>query len=97
MAIARCARPRNLLLLTDVVLPQMMGTDLAEKLARLLPSLRVLFMSGYAHPLLGADGTLEPEVHLIQKPFMESTLLEKVREVLEAVPPTVAAPTRRSA
>jgi hypothetical protein len=57
----------------------------------------VLFMSGYAHPLLGADGTLEPEVRLIQKPFLEASLLEKLREVLEDVPPTAAAPARRSA
>jgi CheY-like chemotaxis protein len=77
------------LLLTDVVLPLMMGTDLADKVSGTRPQLRVLFMSGYAHPLLDARGTLEPDVHLIQKPFMESALLEKLRQVLEAAP-TVA-------
>jgi len=40
---------------------------------------------------------LEPEVQLIQKPFLEATLLEKLREVLEAVPPATLAPARRSA
>jgi CheY-like chemotaxis protein len=74
------------LLLTDVVLPQMMGTDLADQLSGTRPGLRVLFMSGYAHPLLEARGTLEPDVQLIQKPFMESALLEKLRQVLDAEP-----------
>lgn len=76
------------LLLTDVVLPKMLGTALADQLRARHPGLRVLFMSGYAHPLLGAEGTLEPQVNLIQKPFMESALLQKLRDVLEAAPTT---------
>jgi two-component system, cell cycle sensor histidine kinase and response regulator CckA len=42
----------------------------------------VVFMSGYTQALLGAQGVLEPGVHLIEKPFSESTLLTKLHEVL---------------
>jgi PAS domain S-box-containing protein len=72
------------LLLTDVVMPQMLGKDVAERVAALRPDIRVLFMSGYAQPILGSTGTLEEGVTLLEKPFSEAQLLEKVREVLDA-------------
>jgi FixJ family two-component response regulator len=56
----------------------------ADRIGTLRPDLRVLFMSGYAHPVLASQGTLDPGVTLIEKPFSETTLLEKVREVLDA-------------
>lgn len=72
------------LLLTDVVMPHMQGNELAPQLVRARPDLRVLYMSGFAQPALAADGTLPPEMDLLDKPFNEPTLLARVRGVLEA-------------
>ncbi len=72
------------LLISDVIMPRMLGKEVADRLGRLRSGLRVLFMSGYAHPVLTSQGTLDPGVTLIEKPFSETILLEKVREVLDA-------------
>jgi CheY-like chemotaxis protein len=72
------------LLLTDVVMPKMLGKEVAERFAQQRPDTRVLFMSGYAQPVLGAKGNLEPGFSLVEKPFSEATLLSKVRDVLDA-------------
>jgi PAS domain S-box-containing protein len=72
------------LLLTDVVMPQMQGNELARLIAADRPELRVLFMSGYAQHALGASGTLEPGSILLEKPFTEPTVLALVRRILEA-------------
>ena len=72
------------LLLTDVVMPQMQGNELARLITAERPELRVLFMSGYAEHALGATGTLEPGAILLEKPFTEPTVLALVRRVLEA-------------
>ena len=74
------------LLLTDVVMPHMQGNKLAVRLAAVRPGVRVLYMSGYAQPILGDDGTLEDGVLLIEKPFTESVLLAKVDHALHAAP-----------
>jgi PAS domain S-box-containing protein len=71
-------------LLTDVVMPQMQGNELAAKILALHPGTRVVFMSGYTKGLLNAQGVLEPGNHLIEKPFSEETLLSKLHEVLSA-------------
>jgi CheY-like chemotaxis protein len=72
------------LLLTDVIMPQMNGSELAPRLVASRPDLRVLFMSGFAQPALGASGTLAPGVVLLDKPFTEPALLASVREALVA-------------
>jgi PAS domain S-box-containing protein len=72
------------LLLTDVVMPHMLGNELAPQLIEARPDLRVLFMSGFAQPALAANGKLQPGLALLDKPFNEPTLLARVREVLEA-------------
>ena len=71
------------LLITDVVMPQMLGKEVAERVSAVRPDVRVLFMSGYAEPILTSQGTLEPGVTLVEKPFSESQLLSKVRDVLD--------------
>jgi PAS domain S-box-containing protein len=71
-------------LLTDVVMPKMQGKELADRLRRKEPGLKVVFMSGYTQGLLGAQGVLEPGVHLIEKPFSKASMLAKLREVLAA-------------
>jgi hypothetical protein len=66
-------------------MPQMLGKEVAERVAALRPGVRVLFMSGYAMPVLGEEGRLAPGVSLLEKPFSESQLLSKVRDVLDGV------------
>jgi PAS domain S-box-containing protein len=82
VALARDHRGRIDLLLTDIVMPSMLGTDLAELLRSEQPELRVLFMSGHAQPLSGAGTAVPAGAPLLQKPFLESELLDKLAEVL---------------
>ncbi len=72
------------LLLTDVIMPGMLGKELAERILERRPETRVLYMSGYASPMLGMTATVPPGMHLVEKPFTEQTLLAKVREALAA-------------
>ncbi|MHB8691215.1 MAG: response regulator [Solirubrobacteraceae bacterium] len=71
------------LLLTDVEMPQMQGAEVVQRIRAARPQIRVLYMSGYAQQVLTAEGTLEHDVSLIEKPFTEHALLTKVREVLD--------------
>jgi two-component system, cell cycle sensor histidine kinase and response regulator CckA len=71
------------LLMTDVVMPEMNGRDLAERLSSLYPSLKCLFMSGYTANVIAHHGILDEGVHFIQKPFSIKNLAAKVREVLD--------------
>jgi len=71
-------------LLTDVIMPHMQGKELADKVCFLQPTAQVVFMSGYTQGLLGAQGVLEPDVRLIEKPFSEASLLAKLHEMLNA-------------
>ncbi|MFC3735957.1 hybrid sensor histidine kinase/response regulator [Paractinoplanes deccanensis] len=71
------------LLLTDVVMPHMLGKDLAERFAEIRPDSAVLFMSGYARPVLASQGTLDPDVTLVEKPFSKAQLLTAVQKSLE--------------
>jgi hypothetical protein len=72
------------LLLTDVVMPDVSGRDLAERLAGISPSMRILFMSGYSDEAVYRHGVISPNAAFIEKPFTERTLAGKVREVLDA-------------
>jgi PAS domain S-box-containing protein len=69
------------LLLTDVVMPEMSGAELARRLARARPDLRVLFMSGYT-----SEGMIEAGAPLLQKAFTLDGLARAVREALDAPP-----------
>jgi CheY-like chemotaxis protein len=73
------------LLLTDVVMPELNGRVLADRLGTMFPSLRVLFMSGYSDEAVVRHGMIRPNTAFIEKPFSESGLARKVREVLDAV------------
>ena len=73
------------LVLTDVVMPDMGGVELVERLLELRPELKVVYMSGYAH------GDKQPgpqgeDRSFLQKPFSSESLTLKVREVLDGVP-----------
>lgn len=71
------------LLMTDVVMPEMNGRDLAKELQSLYPDLKCLFMSGYTADVISHHGVLEDGVNFIQKPFSISDLAARVREVLD--------------
>ena len=71
------------LLLTDVVMPQMNGKDLADQLEAIHPGTRVLYTSGYTDEVIGHHGVLEEGTRFLQKPFSQPTLARKVREVLD--------------
>ena len=70
------------LLITDVVMPEMNGRALAERLAALHPGLKVLFMSGFTSDAIAHHGVLDDGIHFIQKPFSMRNISRKVREAL---------------
>jgi two-component system, cell cycle sensor histidine kinase and response regulator CckA len=71
------------LVLTDVVMPQMSGPELAKRLRGLRPEIKVLFMSGYTDDTIIRHGMLDPKTRFLQKPLTPEDLLQKVREVLD--------------
>jgi PAS domain S-box-containing protein len=71
-------------LVTDVVLPDMRGPEIAERLRRLRPDIAVLFTSGYDQNAIARDGVLEPSVNFLQKPYTLSKLGETVRRALDS-------------
>lgn len=71
------------LLITDVVMPEMNGKDLRDKLVILKPDLKGIFMSGYTANVIAHHGILDEGVSFLQKPFSVQALLEKVRDVLD--------------
>jgi CheY-like chemotaxis protein len=70
------------LLMTDVVMPEMNGRDLARNLLSLYPDLKRLFMSGYTANVIAHHGVLDEGIHFIQKPFTMQDLATKIRNVL---------------
>ena len=70
------------LLVTDVVMPHMLGKEVAERMRLIKPEIEVVFMSGYARPVLASQGRLDPGVALVEKPFSEADLLAVAGQVL---------------
>ena len=70
------------LVLTDVVMPNLSGRELAQRLGKLQPGIRVLFMSGYTDEVIVNNGVLEVGAEFIQKPFSPEQLAAKIRAVL---------------
>ncbi len=70
------------LLLTDVIMPEMNGSVLVERVLARQPGMRHLFMSGYTANIIASQGVLDEGVAFIQKPFARKDLADKIREVL---------------
>jgi PAS domain S-box-containing protein len=71
------------LLLTDVIMPKMTGNEVAARIRTIRPEIPVLYMSGYAQPVLTENGTLPDGVIIIEKPFTSHELLERVHNHLQ--------------
>jgi two-component system, cell cycle sensor histidine kinase and response regulator CckA len=71
------------LMVTDVIMPQMSGRELAERLTLMRPEMHVLYMSGYPDNAIVQHGVLEPGTSFLQKPFTINALELKVREILD--------------
>ena len=78
------------LLLTDVVMPEMNGRDLAQKILKIQPKLKCLFMSGYTADVIARNGVLDKGVHFIEKPFTKQTLALQIRQALDSPPPSAS-------
>ena len=72
------------LLVTDVVMPDMNGRELSQRLTRVRPRIRTLYLSGYTDDAILHHGVLEEGVAFLQKPFSLGALARKVRDVIEA-------------
>lgn len=70
------------LLITDVMMPEMNGQDLADTLQKLYPQIRTLFMSSFTADIITHNGALAEGMHFLQKPFSKSDLTTKVHEML---------------
>jgi CheY-like chemotaxis protein len=71
------------LMITDVIMPGLSGSVLAERLTAARPEMRVLFMSGYANPAVVEHGVLGPDCGFLDKPFTRDALVRKVRTLLD--------------
>jgi PAS domain S-box-containing protein len=89
-ALVQCERESIDLVLTDVVMPQVNGRELADRLLALQPGLKVLFMSGYADNVIAHHGVLETSGQFIQKPFTPEDLARKIRALLGQPAATLA-------
>ncbi len=75
-------KPPIALLITDVVMPEMNGRDLADKLTELKPGIRILFMSGYTNEMISSRGIKDGDVPFLQKPFTPAALIDKIEGML---------------
>jgi PAS domain S-box-containing protein len=87
-AVRRAGDPAQLitLLLTDVVMPEMMGNEVAARISAIRPDVPALFMSGYAQPILDSHGVAAASFDILAKPFTEAALLTRIRQAITRIP-----------
>ncbi len=83
LALAKNHSGRIHLLITDVIMPEMNGQELRQRLQEIQPELKVIFISGYTANIIAHHGVLDKRTNFLQKPFSVQILVEKVREVLD--------------
>ena len=71
------------LLITDVIMPEMNGEELARKISQINPEIKILFTSGYTEDVIAPHGVLDRGIHFIGKPYKPNQLASKIREVLD--------------
>jgi two-component system cell cycle sensor histidine kinase/response regulator CckA len=71
------------LMMTDVVMPQMSGRELAEQVSEIRPDMKILYMSGYTDDAIVRHGLLDEKLNFLQKPFDSAAVSRKVRQVLD--------------
>jgi PAS domain S-box-containing protein len=80
----RCAGEPVALMITDVVMPEMSGRELAQKVREIQPDIQILFISGYTDEAVVQHGPLLTGSPFLQKPFTHDALVRKIREILDA-------------
>lgn len=83
ISLCKTADPPDLLL-TDVIMPEMNGAELRDRILKIHPNLQVLFMSGYTDNVISRHGVLDENINFIQKPFRFKELSQKIQAVLQA-------------
>lgn len=78
------------LILTDVVMPQMGGKELADRLRSISPSIKIIFTSGYTDRAIAQNGQFHDRLDFLEKPFSPAGLVQKVREVLDRRDPQLS-------
>jgi two-component system, cell cycle sensor histidine kinase and response regulator CckA len=74
------------MLLTDVIMPEMLGNEVAAAVRAVRPGLPALYMSGYAQPILDSHGMEALSIDILEKPFTEAALLARVHETISRAP-----------
>jgi len=82
LALARRGDTAIDLLLTDIVMPEMSGVELADRMEKERPGMRILFMTGYAEEVVVNEGILGKHRECIGKPFTQEQITKRVREIL---------------
>jgi hypothetical protein len=87
-AVLRAGDPAQVidLLLTDVIMPEMLGNEVAERIGAIRSGVPTLFMSGYAQPILDTHGLPAPHFDILEKPWTEAALLNRVKKALNRTP-----------
>jgi DNA-binding NtrC family response regulator len=83
LALAKAHPGEIQLLITDVVMPEMNGRELADQLHRMFPQLKCLYMSGYTADVIAHHGVLDKNIHFIQKPFSMNDFSMQIRKILD--------------
>ena len=89
---AECHSGRIDLLVTDVIMPEINGRELADRMLDRYPDLKVLFISGYTADVIATQGILDEGIHFIGKPFAKQDLAFKIREILNSTPLEAGSP-----